>query len=163
MNLEQAQQLVRDLGVELGGSSENYNMDAQGRLNLVFNDDLPVEIRYEDETLILATVIAEGVNLRDPGLFATLMDYQFMGIRTFGCVLSWNSANDSLLMSRLLHSEPTARQLAHELNILLRAADQVGRELEPLLDGDLSLYELDEEDDAAQAADTTPPMLMNRA
>lgn len=34
MNLEQAQQLIRDLGVGLGGSSESYNMDAQGRLNL---------------------------------------------------------------------------------------------------------------------------------
>lgn len=161
MNLEQAQQLVRDLGVELGGSPDSYSMDQDGKLNLVFNDDLPVEIRYEDETLILACVIANDVDMRDPGLFATLMDYQFMGIRTFGCVLSWNSANDTLLMSRLLHSEPTVQQLAHELNILLRAADQVGRELEPLLDSDLSLYDLDDEEEAA--GELAPPMMINRA
>ena len=161
MNLEQAQQLIRDLGVELGGSPDSYGMDQDGKLNLVFNDDLPVEIRYEDETLILACVIANDVDMRDPGLFATLMDYQFMGVRTFGCVLSWNSANDTLLMSRLLHSEPTAQQLAHELNILLRAADQVGRELEPLLDSDLSLYDLDDEEEAA--GELVPPMMINRA
>ncbi len=161
MNLEQAQELIRKLGVELGGSGDSYHMDQDGKLNLVFNDDLPVEIRYEDETLILACVIANDVDMRDPGLFATLMDYQFMGVRTFGCVLSWNSANDTLLMSRLLHSEPTVQQLAHELNILLRAADQVGRELEPLLDSDLSLYDLDDEEEAA--GELAPPMMINRA
>jgi hypothetical protein len=164
MNLEQAQQLIRELGVELGGNPDSYSMDERGILNLVFNDDMPVEIRFEDETMILACVIAQGVDMSDPGLFATLMDYQFMGIRTFGCVLSWNSSNDSLLMSRLLHSEPSARQVAHELNILLGAADQVGRELEPLLDGDLSLYKLDEEEDAGASDDAAPPMMvMNRA
>ncbi len=162
MNLEQAQTLIRKLGVELGGDQNTYEMSPDGLLSLVFNDDLPVEIRFEDETLILACVIAEGVEMQDPGLFATLMDYQFMGIRTFGCVLSWNSANGTLLMSRLLHSEPTARHLAHELNILLRAADHVGRELQPLLDGDLSLYDADE-DTTQEPAITAPPMMMNRA
>ncbi|MEI7783438.1 MAG: type III secretion system chaperone [Betaproteobacteria bacterium] len=163
MNLEQAQQLIRELGVELGGQSDSYTLDEQGEANLVFDDEVPVLIRFADPTLVLACAIAVDVRADDPGLFATLMDYQFMGLRTFGCVLSWNSAADSLVLSRQLHGEPTSAQLAHELNILLRAGREVREDLLPLLEGDLA-FASGEEDSAEQARPAElAPMMFNRA
>jgi hypothetical protein len=141
MNLEQAQQLVRDLGVELGGQSDSYTLDDEGELNLSFEGQLPVHLRYYGSTVILSSIVANDIGLDDPSLFPNLMDYQFMGIRTLGCVMSWNSGSDCLLLSRQLHGHPTARQLAHELNILLRASLRVKEEIKPLIDGDFSLLE----------------------
>jgi hypothetical protein len=138
MNIDQARQLIAQLGTELGGNASTYSMDDHGEVNLAFDNDMPVNIRFHEETLILATVIANDVSLDDPGLFATLMDYQFMGIRTYGCVMSWNPSSDCLLLSRQLYAEPTAHQLAVELNILLKASNEVHEELQPLLNGEWS-------------------------
>jgi hypothetical protein len=141
MNLEQAQELIRGLGVELGGSADSYSLDDSRELTLSFDGQLPVHLRYYGSTLVLSSIVATDIALDDPGLFANLMDYQFMGIRTLGCVMSWNSGSDCLLLSRQLHGHPTARQLAHELNILLRASLRVKEEIKPLIDGDFSLLE----------------------
>jgi hypothetical protein len=141
MNLEQAQQLTRDLGVELGGSPDSYALSDEGEVHLSFEGQLPVHMRYYGSTLILSSIVATDIAMDDPGLFANLMDYQFMGIRTLGCVMSWNSGSDCLLLSRQLHGNPTARQLGHELNILLRASLRVKEEIKPLIEGDFSLIE----------------------
>jgi hypothetical protein len=159
MNLEQAQQLVRDLGVELGGSSESYNIDESGELNLSFEGQLPVHMRFYGGTFILSSIVADDVALEDPGLFANLMDYQFMGIRTLGCVMSWNSGSDCLLLSRQLHGTPTARQLAHELNILLNASLRVKEDIKPLIDGEFSIGR----DDVISPVEPLLPSQMVRA
>lgn len=140
MNLDQAQQLISQLGVELGGNAQTYQMNERGEIDLSFQDQMPVQLRYHEGTLILSSIVATEVDLQNPELFPTLMDYQFMGMRTFGCVLSWNSGSDCLLLSRQLHGEPDARQLAHELSILLKASLQVSEELKPLIDGEFSLF-----------------------
>ena len=96
MNHDQAKQLLAQLGTELGADATTYGFDDHGEVNLVFDEDLPVNIRFHEDTLILATVIARDVGLDNPGLFATLMDYQFMGIRTYGCVLSWKNPRPAI-------------------------------------------------------------------
>lgn len=158
MNLQQAQQLIRELGGELGGGPDTYSLDENAQLNLSYQDQLPVHIRYHGRTLILSSVVASEVDLQDPGLFPNLMDYQFMGIRTFGCVLSWNSGSNSLLLSRQLHGDPKAKQLAHELNILLKASLQVQRELQPLINGELTLVQGPE--NSAVAPSLQPSQMM---
>ena len=156
MNLDQAQQLISQLGVELGGSTQTYQMDERGEIDLSFQGQMPVHLRYHEGTLILSSIVATDVDLQNPELFPNLMDYQFMGMRTFGCVLSWNSGSDCLLLSRQLHGEPDARQLAHELSILLKASLQVSDELKPLIDGEFSLLE----QPAAPADSLLPPQMM---
>jgi hypothetical protein len=162
MNLDQAQRLISQLGSELGGDASSYSLDEHGEVSLVFEADMPVSIRFHADTLILASVIATDVNLDEPGLFATLMDYQFMGIRTYGAVMSWNPSTNCLLLSRQLYGEPSAEQLAHELSILLKTSVEVRDELEPLLTGEWSLKE-DGNADAAAGAPALPGMLMNLA
>ena len=89
MNLEQAQQLIRELGVELGGNPDSYSMDERGILNLVFNDDMPVEIRFEDETMILACVIAQSVEMK--GAYAAAA----VGVlRSYGIPASYSTRLD---------------------------------------------------------------------
>lgn len=148
MTLDQAQQLIAELGIELGGDAKTYVMDDHGEVNMVFEGDMPVTIRFHESTLIVAAIVATEVDMDDPGLFATLMDYQFMGIRTYGAVLSWNPSTNCLLLSRQIHAEPSGEQLAMELNILLKSSVQVRDELGPLLAGEWSLA-----DDADQGAD----------
>lgn len=158
MNLAQTQQLITQLGVELGGTGQTYQMNERGEIDLNFQDQLPVHLRYHEGTLILSSIVATDVDLQNPELFPNLMDYQFMGMRTFGCVLSWNSGSDCLLLSRQLHGEPDVRQLAHELSTLLKASLQVSDELKPLIDGEFSLIE-----PPADAADSLLPAQMMRA
>ena len=122
MTLDQAQQLIAELGIELGGDAKTYVMDDHGEVNMVFEGDMPVTIRFHESTLIVAAIVATEVDMDDPGLFATLMDYQFMGIRTYGAVLSWNPSTNCLLLSRQIHAEPSGEQLAMELNILLKSS-----------------------------------------
>jgi hypothetical protein len=143
MNHDQAKQLLAQLGTELGADANTYGFDDHGEVNLVFDDDLPVNIRFHEDTLILATVIARDVGLDNPGLFATLMDYQFMGIRTYGCVLSWNPSSDCLLLSRLLYGDPTVNQLTVELNVLLKASTEVRDELQPVVSGEWTPQDTD--------------------
>lgn len=135
MRIDQAQQLISELGVALGAGPEAYRMSDQGELNLAFSDSVPVQVKFYEGTLIVASILATGVDLDDPGLFPTLMEYQFMGIRTLGCVLSWNSSTDSLLLSRQLYGEPTVENLTQELELVIRATAKVQADLEGLLSG----------------------------
>jgi hypothetical protein len=142
MNIDKAQTLVNQLGAELGGDANSYVMNDQGEVDLVFEDNLPVQIRFFEPTLIISSILASDLPAEDPGLFATLMDYQFMGIRTFGCVLAWNSEADNLVLSRMLNPDIDSAALAEELSLLLRATREVQEDLQPLLAGD---YRLEEE------------------
>ena len=153
MNIDKAQQLVSQLGLELGGDANSYVMNDQGEVDLVFEDNLPLQIRFLEPTLIISSIVASDLPAEDPGLFATLMDYQFMGIRTFGCVLAWNSEADNLIMSRMLHGDITSAALAEELSLLLRATREVQEDLQPLLAGD---YRISEDTDEEPSADFVP-------
>jgi len=135
MTLDQAQKLVSQLGTQLGGDSSTYSMDEQGESNLVFEGNTGVLIKYFGEVLIVAVSLANDINLDDPGLFPTLMDYQYLGIRTYGCVLSWNSDADTLVLSRQLEGNPTVKELDHHLEILLKSRASILEDLESLLDG----------------------------
>jgi len=141
MNIEKAQELVSQLGVELGGDANSYTMNEQGEVDMVFEDNLPVQIRFLEPTLIVSSIVASDLPADDPGLFATLMDYQFMGIRTLGCVLAWNSEADNLVLSRMLHGDITSVRLAEELSLLLRCTREVQEDLLPLLEGDYRIAE----------------------
>lgn len=153
MNIDKAQELVSQLGVELGGDANSYVMNDQGEVDLVFEDNLPVQIRFLEPALIVSSVVSSDLPAEDPGLFATLMDYQFMGIRTFGCVLAWNSEADNLVLSRMLHGDITSAALAEELSLLLRATREVQEDLQPLLAGD---YRISENTDEEPATDFVP-------
>ena len=153
MNIDKAQQLVSQLGLELGGDANSYVMNDQGEVDLVFEDNLPLQIRFLEPTLIISSIVASDLPAEDPGLFATLMDYQFMGIRTFGCVLAWNSEADNLIMSRMLHGDITSAALAEELSLLLRATREVQEDLQPLLAGD---YRISEDTEEEPSADFVP-------
>jgi hypothetical protein len=141
MDIDKAQKLVSELGTKLGGDANSYTMNEQGEVDLVFEDDLPVQIRFFEPTLVVSSIVASDLPSDDPGLFATLMDYQLMGIRTFGCVLAWNSEADNLVMSRMLHGEVDASDLAAELGLLVRATREVQEDLLPLLAGDYRIAE----------------------
>jgi len=149
MNLDQAKQLVSQLGPVLGGDTSTYQMDDSGESHLVFEDRLGVMIRHHRTVLIVACAIANNISDEEPGLFSALMGYQYLGERTVGAVLSWNADTDSLMLSRMLSGEPSATDLMRELNLLLSTADVVREEIQPLLSG---TFDLDNEDAA-----TTPP------
>ncbi len=146
MNLDQAKQLLSQLGPVLGGDTSTYQMDDTGEAHLVFEDRLGVMIRHYRSVLIVACAIANNLSDEDPGLFSSLMGYQYLGERTAGAVLSWNADTDSLMLSRMLSGEPSASDLMRELNLLLRTADVVREDIQPLLSG---AFDLDGEDTAA--------------
>jgi len=43
MNIEKAQELVSQLGVELGADANSYTMNEQGEVDMVFEDNLPMQ------------------------------------------------------------------------------------------------------------------------
>lgn len=153
MTLDQAQKLVSQLGTQLGGDSSTYSMDEQGESNLVFEGNTGLLIKHFGEVLIVAVSLANDIDLDDPGLFPTLMDYQYLGIRTYGCVLSWNSDADALVLSRQLEGNPTVAELDQQLEILLRARAEILENLESLLDG---TWNESKNDDAGD--DSEPPI-----
>ena len=82
MNLDQAKQLLSQLGPVLGGDTSTYQMDDTGEAHLVFEDRLGVMIRHYRSVLIVACAIANNLSDEDPGLFSSLMGYQYLGERT---------------------------------------------------------------------------------
>jgi hypothetical protein len=135
MTLDQAQKLVSQLGTQLGGDSSTYSMDEQGESNLVFDGNTGVIIKHFENCLVLATSLAQGIDLEEPGLFPTLMDYQFLGLRTYGHVLSWNSNSDSLLLSRHIHGDCSVADLVLHLETLLRVTERVKEDISDIMDG----------------------------
>ncbi len=142
MNLDQAKQLVSQLGPALGGDTSTYQMDDSGEAHLVYEDRLGVMIKHHRTVLIVACTIANNISDEEPGLFAALMGYQYLGERTVGAVLSWNADTDSLMLSRMVFGEPSASDLIRELNLLLSTAEVVREEIQPLLSG---AFDLDSE------------------
>ena len=63
MTLDQAQQLIAELGIELGGDAKTYVMDDHGEVNMVFEGDMPVTIRFHESTLIVAAIVAGLVSM----------------------------------------------------------------------------------------------------
>ena len=141
MNREQAAALVSELGIELGGDAETYAMDDHGEAHFVFKGDIGVMIKHEESVLVVSCTLASSIREDDPSVFAGLLGYQFLGLRTLGAVLSWNSSADSLLLSRMLFDEPSAADVARELAVLLRTADRVREEIQPILDGTFTSVE----------------------
>jgi hypothetical protein len=141
MNREQAVALVAQLGPELGGDPGSYSMDERGEAHFVFKDQMGVMIRHERAVLVIACTVGSIPPSADPSVFAELLGYQFLGLRTLGAALSWNSTDDGLLLSRMVSGEPTAADLARELGILLRTAEVVQEEVKPILEGRFSLAE----------------------
>jgi len=136
MNLLQAEQLLSQLGIDLGGEPGSYALDERGFANLVFDESIPVQIRFVENSLVLATSLATGVTMDEPALFPTLMSYQFMGLRTFGNVLSWNMDAETLILSRhVIGDGAEAIDLNRELEILLRATRRVQEDLHEILNG----------------------------
>lgn len=144
MNRDQAVALVSQLGLELGGDPSTYAMDDDGEAHFVFKDNVGVMIKHEESVLVLACTLETRIRDDDPAVFAGLLDYQFLGLRTLGAVLSWNASANSLVLSRLLFDEPTAADLARELAVLLRGADRVREEIQPILNGSFSAGASDE-------------------
>ena len=157
MDLQHAQHLVSQLGVELGGDSQTYQMDANGEAHLIFEDNIGVMIKHEATVLVLACTLAEDVSDNDPGMFATLMAYQYLGLRTVGAVLSCNPESDTLVLSRMLFGEPTAAALSAELTLLLQTGTAVRDEIQPILDGVFD----DVGDDAADRPEPFHPGMLN--
>jgi len=110
--------------------------------------------------LVLSCTVAENISDADPGLFSTLMGYQYMGLRTVGAVLSWNSDSDTLVLSRMLHGEPDATELMQLLNLLLRTADVVREEIGPVLEGN---FKFDDDELAPMPAQDQGLSMFNRA
>jgi hypothetical protein len=160
MTLDQAQKLVSDLGSSIGAESAAFTMNDLGEANLVYDETSEVLIKHFENCLILGCVVGEDVGLADPGLFPTLMDYQYLGIRTYGNVLSWNSDGSSLLLSRHVFGDPTAAELATELERLLSAAQSVREDLEMILDGNWTqTFTTDD----TSASETAVPRFLDRA
>ena len=155
MNRKQAAALVSELGVELGGDSKTYAMDDLGEAHFTFKGDIGVMIKHEEPVLVVACTVAADLPEEDPSVFAGLLGYQFLGLRTLGAVLSWNATANSLLLSRLLFDEPSAADLARELAVLLRVADRVREEIQPILDGSFSDSD-DEEPNAPGGGELMP-------
>lgn len=141
MNLDAAQTLVRELGRELGGVGGEYEMDARGEAFLVLDDNLPVLIRHVEAVVVVAVIVARDVDDRDPSLFGTLMDYQFMGLRTNGFGLSWNPSTECLQLAAHLRGEPDVKDLADLLSTLLVTGLEVRDELATLMAYRKSLLE----------------------
>lgn len=135
MTLDQAQKLVSQLGTQLGSDASTYTMDEQGESNLVFDGNTGVIIKHFENCLVLATSLAQGIDLEEPGLFPTLMDYQFLGLRTYGHVLSWNSNSDALLLSRHIHGDCSVSDLVLHLETLLRVTERVKEDISEIIDG----------------------------
>ena len=138
MNRDQAVALVSELGLELGGDPSTYSMDDAGEAHFVFKENVGVMIKHEESVLVVACTLETIIRDDDPTVFAGLLGYQFLGLRTLGAVLSWNASANSLVLSRLLFDEPTAADLARELAVLLRVADRVREEIQPILSGAFS-------------------------
>jgi hypothetical protein len=149
MKLEAAQSLVKDLGKELGGTGTEYQLDDHGEALLVMDDNLPLLIRHVDEVMVLAVIVAQGVDGQDPTLFGTLMDYQFMGLRTNGFGLSWNPSTECLQLSAHLRGEPSVTDLATLLSTILTTGMEVRDELATLIAFRRSLQAEMAADDAA--------------
>ena len=160
MTLDQAQKLVSDLGSSIGAESAAFTMNDLGEANLVYDETSEVLIKHFENCLILGCAVADDIGLADPGLFPTLMDYQYLGIRTFGNTLSWNSDGSSLLLSRHVFGDPSAADLANELERLLRAAQSVREDLEMILDGNWA-QAISTED--AGFAESVTPRFLDRA
>lgn len=152
MNLDQAKQLVSQLGPVLGGDTSTYQMDDSGEAHLLFEERVGVMIKHHRSVVIVACTLAKNLSDEEPGLFSALMGYQYLGERTVGAVLSWNADTDSLMLSRMLSGEPSATDLMRELNLLLSTADVVREEIQPLLSGAFDL-------DAENATAARPPEL----
>jgi Tir chaperone protein (CesT) family len=159
MTLDQAQKLVADLGASINAAPGSFTMNDRGESNLVYDETAEVLIKHFENCLILGCAVADDIGLADPGLFPTLMDYQYLGIRTFGNVLSWNSDGSSLLLSRHIFGEPTAADLANELERLLRAAQSVREDLEMILDGNWQAAAIGE----TEAEESALPRFLDRA
>jgi hypothetical protein len=136
MTLDQAQNLVADLGTQLGGNSSTFSMSEQGESNFLFEEKIPLQIRHFENTLIIAASVATNIpEQEEAALLPTLMAYQFMGLRTHGHVLSWNPDAGTLLLSRHVQAQSEAVSLMQELEILLRSASRVQDDLARMLDG----------------------------
>jgi hypothetical protein len=135
MTLQEAQNLVSQLGTQLGGDSSTYIMDENGESNLVFEGNTGVLIKHFENCLIVASSVAQDIDLEEPGLFASLMDFQFLGLRTYGHVLSWNGNSDTLLLSRHIHGQCTVSELSDHLETLLRVTERIREDLAQILDG----------------------------
>lgn len=133
MNLELAQALVRQLGPALGGTTSSYTMDDNGEVQLVMDDSLPILIRFADPVLIIAAIVALDIEPSEPDLFVTLMDYQYMGLRTNGYTLSWNGGTSALQLSSHLRGEPDVSALVEELSTFIETATEVRDELETIV------------------------------
>ena len=141
MEIDYARSILAQLGNELRRDPDAFKLDESGEAYLSYEDRTDVLIRYVEGVLILGSVVAEDIDPTVPDLFAILMDYQFLGVATMGCGLSWNASSDSLILSRQLHGAPGVDRLAEEIDVLLRATVAVREDLIPILSGqaDLSL------------------------
>lgn len=136
MTLDQAQNLVAELGTQLGGNASTFSMGEQGEANFLFEGKIPVQVRHFENTLILAASVATDIpEQEEAALLPTLMAYQFMGLRTHGHVLSWNPDAGTLLLSRHVQAADDTASLPRELEILLRSAKRVQDDLAQMLDG----------------------------
>lgn len=133
MNLELAQALIRQFGAALGGTTSTYTMDDNGEVQLVMDDSLPILIRFADPVLIIAAIVATDVEPSEPDLFVTLMDYQYMGLRTNGYTLSWNGGTSALQLSAHMRGEPDVTVLVDELSTLIETALEVREELATII------------------------------
>jgi hypothetical protein len=136
MTIDQAQKLVADLGIQLGGNASTFSMSEQGEADFLFEEQIPLQIRHFENTLIIAASVATNIpEQEEAALLPTLMAYQFMGLRTHGHVLSWNPDAGTLLLSRHVQAQSEAVSLMQELEILLRSASRVQDDLARMLDG----------------------------
>jgi hypothetical protein len=160
MTLEEAKKLVSQLGTDIGAEPGAFLMNDQGVASLVYDDRSEVIIKHFENCMIIGCIVAEEIGQADPGVFPTLMDYQYLGIRTFGNVLSWNSDGSSLILSRHVFGEPSDVKLRFELERLLEAAEIVKDDLETILDGNWKdAASLEENEEPAPAL----PSFLDRA
>ena len=160
MNLDQARQLVTQLGLQLGGDESTYQMNAQGEAFFMFEDSVRVVIRHQINALVIACGVAEAVSDEDPSLFMMVMDYQHQGLNTVGAVISWDVQTDTLVLSRMLHGEPEVADLERDLNLLLSTAQMVRDDIETMID---SIVDDDAESGRENAAQDPMQIDMVRA
>ena len=160
MNLDQAQKLVMQLGLHLGGDETTYQMNDQGEAFFMFEDSVRVVIKHHINALVIACVVAEAVSDEDPSLFSMVMDYQHQGLNTVGAVISWDVHADTLVLSRMLHGEPEVADLERDLNLLLSTAQIVRDDIETIID---SIFDEETESSGEDSDSKVVPAEMIRA
>jgi hypothetical protein len=113
---------LENYGNELG---ETFSFDERGECELLFENALPILIRKEGDLVTIAAAIAHGVTDGDDSFLASLMAYQWLGIKTGGCLLSWNDKGGTIVVSQRMVPPESPAMLREALETVIATARSI--------------------------------------